>query len=84
MKGDLEIHRRKEILIRNYRLHVVKDADKDISETERALFNINKGTSIYVSNSIVKPEIHKFGTQITDKLGKLYSNYLLSESIELK
>ena len=28
MKGDAEIHRRKEIMIRNYRLHVVKDADE--------------------------------------------------------
>jgi len=62
VKGDVEIHRRKEVIIRNYRLHVVKDADAEISDTERALFNLNKGTSIYVSNSIVKPEIHKFDT----------------------
>lgn len=78
MKGDAEIHRRKEIMIRNYRLHVVKDADAEISEAERALFNLNKGTSIYVSNSIIKPEIHKFGTQITDKLGQVYG-FLLDD-----
>ena len=62
VKGDAEIHRRKEIMIRNYRLHVVKDSDAEISDVERSLFNLNKGTSIHVSNSIVKPEIHKFGT----------------------
>jgi hypothetical protein len=78
VKGDAEIHRRKEIMIRNYRLHVVKDADAEISDAERALFNLTKGTTIYVSNSIIKPEIHKFGTEITDKLGQVYS-FLLEE-----
>lgn len=78
MKGDAEIHRRKEVMIRNYRLHVVKDADAEVSDAERALFSLNKGTSIYVSNSIIKPEIHKFGTQITEKLGQVYS-FLLDD-----
>jgi hypothetical protein len=70
-------------MIRNYRLHVVKDADAEISDFERSLFNLNKGSSIYVSNSIVKPEIHKFGTKITDKLTKVYGD-MLGEKPSLK
>jgi hypothetical protein len=68
VKGDKEIVNKKEIMIRNYRLHVVKDALNEIDDNDRALFTLNKGTSIHVSNSIVKPEIYKFGTELTDKL----------------
>lgn len=63
---------RKEIFIRNYRLHVVKDADKDVTDEERALLSLNKGTTIHVGNSIIKPEICKFGTDITDKIHQVY------------
>lgn len=59
-------------MIRNYRLYLIKDADAEIDEASRELFSINKGTCIYVSNSIIKPEIHKFKTEITDKLEQVY------------
>ena len=72
VKADKEISCRKEIMIRNYRLHVVKDAAREIDENMRALFTLNKGTCIHVSNSIIKPEIHKFGTEVSDKLGQVY------------
>ena len=59
VKGDHEMNQRKEIMIRNYRLHLIRDPAKEgIDETTRNLFTLNKGTSIYVSNSILKPEIH--------------------------
>ena len=72
VKADKEITSRKEIMIRNYRLHVVKDVAKEIDENMRALFTLNKGTCIHVSNSIIKPEIHKFGTEVSDKLEQVY------------
>ena len=72
VKADKEISSRKEIMIRNYRLHVVKDVAREIDENMRALFTLNKGTCIHVSNSIIKPEIHKFGTEVSDKLEEVY------------
>jgi hypothetical protein len=69
VKNEQDIGMNREIMIRNYRLHLVKDATKEgIDERQRALFTINKGTSIHVSNSILKPEIHKFTTKLTDQL----------------
>jgi len=67
------MNQRKEIMIRNYRLHLVKDpSEEGIDDYVRSLFTQNKGTSIFVSNSILKPEIHKFGTHISDHLTKVY------------
>ena len=45
-------------MIKNYRLYLVKDSIYEIDDESRALFTNNKGTCIYVSNSIIKPEIH--------------------------
>ena len=45
-------------MIKNYRLYLVKDSLYEIDDESRALFTNNKGTCIYVSNSIIKPEIH--------------------------
>jgi hypothetical protein len=62
-----------EIMIRNYRLYLVRDPIKEgIDDNMRKLFTLNKGTSIYVSNSILKPEIHQFGTHVSDDLTKVY------------
>lgn len=55
-------------MIKNYRIHLIKDADKEVDPKMRALFNLNKGTSIHVSNSIIKPEIYKYSTKVTTKL----------------
>jgi hypothetical protein len=68
VKDDKEIKSKREIMIKNYRLYLVKDSIYEIDDESRALFTNNKGTCIYVSNSIIKPEIHKFKTEITDKL----------------
>lgn len=60
-------------MIKNYKLYLVKVSLYEIDDESRALFTNNKGTCIYVSNSIIKPEIHKFKTEITDKLEYVYS-----------
>lgn len=72
VKNDKDISTKKEIMVRNYRLHVVKDVEKEIDPKTRALFTLNKGTCIHVSNSIIKPEIYKFGTKLTDVLTEVY------------
>lgn len=72
VKDEKSIVSRKEVMIRNYRLHVVKDADKEIDVRSRSLFTLNKGTSIHVSNSIIRPEIHKYATKVSDKLTEVY------------
>ena len=79
VKGDKELSARREIMIRNYRLHVVKDVARELSPNIRALLSLNKGTTIHVSNSIIKPEIHKFGTQVSDRLGQVYP-FLLEDA----
>ncbi|CDW77756.1 dynein heavy chain axonemal [Stylonychia lemnae] len=65
LNGDLD--KNKEIMIKNYRLHVVTD-DQDLSEKDRKLLGLTTGTSIYVSNSIVKPETFKFSTKIVHQM----------------
>jgi hypothetical protein len=59
-------------MIKNYRIHLIKDADKEIDPKMRSLFNINKGTSIHVSNSIIKPEIYKYSTKVSTKIQEVY------------
>ena len=76
VKNDKDITTKKEIMIRNYRLHIVKDVEKEITEEARSLFTQNKGTCINVSNSIIKPEIHKFATKLTDVLTEVYPELL--------
>jgi hypothetical protein len=73
VKNDKDIGLHREIMIRNYRLHLVKNAaEEGIDARARALLTLNKGTSIHVSNSILKPEIHKFTTKLTEHLPQLY------------
>ena len=73
VKGDKEMNQRKEIMIRNYRLHLVRDpSEEGIDDNMRALFTLNKGTNIHVSNSILKPEIHKFGTHVSNVITDCY------------
>ena len=81
VKDDRAISSKKEVMIRNYRLHVVKDVAAEIDEDTRALFTLNKGTCIHVSNSIIKPEIHKFGTKVSDVLDQVYPQLLEDERL---
>jgi len=62
-----------EIMIKNYRLYVVRDPVKEgISEHMRSLFQLNKGTCISVANSIVKPDRHNFSTKVSDVIGAAF------------
>ena len=65
MRYDDDALKNSEIIIKNYRLKLVKDPVGEGLEAERSLLTKNKGTSIHVSNSILRPEIHKFGTHVT-------------------
>ena len=40
----------------------------DLTEKDGKLMKLNKGTSIYVSNSLVKPEIYRFSTKVSDAM----------------
>ena len=54
----------KEIMIRNYRLHIVTNEAKELSQDDREILGLNYGTSIYVNNSIIKPEVFHFTTSV--------------------
>ena len=51
VKADKEVGTRVKLMIKNYRLHCIKDEASELNPTVRKLSNLNKGTSIYVSNS---------------------------------
>ncbi len=48
------------------------DAAKDLTEKDRKLMKLNKGTSIYVSNSLVKPEIYRYSTKVSDAMADVF------------
>lgn len=64
VKDEKELNMQKEIIIKNYRLRVV-DAKVDLTEKDRRIMKLNKGTSIYVANSLIKPEIYRYSTKVT-------------------
>jgi hypothetical protein len=72
VKDEKTIRSKKEIMIRNYRLYVVKDSDVEIDDESRALMTLHKGTSVHVSNSLVKPEKYKFSTSVSNKIAEVY------------
>lgn len=79
VKTNNELMMEKEIIIKNYRLRVV-DARKDITPADRKLMLLNKGTTIYVANSLIKPEIYRYSTKVSDTLAEVYINDLASRS----
>ena len=62
----------KEVVIKNYRLRVI-DATKDLTEQDRKLMKQNKGTSIYVANSLVRPEIYRFSTKVSNAIVEVFA-----------
>ncbi len=56
------------------------DANKDITEEDRKLMLLNKGTSIYVANSLIKPEIYRYSTKVSDVIAEVYLNEIVSKS----
>ena len=73
------LDQRKEIIIKNYRLRMV-DANKDLTEKDRRVMKLNKGTSIYVSNSLVKPEIYRYSTKVSNAITEAFPDLLDDES----
>ena len=71
VKPEAELNMRKEIIIKNYRLRIV-DANVDITENDRRIMRLNKGTSIYVANSLIKPEIYRYSTKVSNMITELF------------
>ena len=71
VKPEAELNMRKEIIIKNYRLRVV-DAAVDLTEKDRRIMKLNKGTTIYVANSLIKPEIYRYSTKVTNMITDLF------------
>jgi hypothetical protein len=71
VKTDNELNKEKEILIKNYRFRVV-DAAKEITPEDRKLMLLNKGTSIYVANSLIKPEIYRYSTKVSNTMADVF------------
>lgn len=57
-------------MIKNYRLLAIND--ESLSSDEVLFLTKNKGTSIMVNNSIIKPEIFQFSTAVTDIIKDAY------------
>ena len=71
VKPEAELNMRKEIIIKNYRLRVV-DANVDLTDKDRRIMKLNKGTSIYVANSLIKPEIYRYSTKVTNLITNIF------------
>ena len=71
VKPEAELNMRKEIIIKNYRLRVV-DANVDLTEKDRRIMKLNKGTSIYVANSLIKPEIYRYSTKVSNMITDIF------------
>ena len=71
VKPEAELNKRKEIIIKNYRLRVV-DAAVDLTDKDRRIMKLNKGTSIYVANSLIKPEIYRYSTKVTNMITNIF------------
>ena len=56
------------------------DANKDLTEKDRRVMKLNKGTSIYVSNSLVKPEIYRYSTKVSNVITEAFPDLLDDES----
>lgn len=71
VKHETELNMKKEIIIKNYRLRIV-DANVDLTERDRRIMKLNKGTSIYVANSLIKPEIYRYSTKVTNLITEIF------------
>lgn len=71
VKTEAELNMQKEIIIKNYRLRVV-DAKVDLTEKDKRIMKLNKGTSIYVANSLIKPEIYRYSTKVSNVITEIF------------
>lgn len=63
-------------MIRNYRIQAVRDEAKELGPEVMRVATLNKGTTIPTFNSVIRPEIHKFGTKVTDMVEEAYAALL--------
>ena len=52
----------KEVMIRNYRIRMMREPETELPNEERELLGEPRGTSIFVSNSIIHPEKFDYTT----------------------
>lgn len=78
VKPEAELNMKKEIIIKNYRLRVV-DANRELSDKDRRIMKLNKGTSIYVANSLIKPEIYRYSTKVSNLIADVFPSMLVDE-----
>ena len=76
MRPDKEVGTRPRLIIKNYRLQVVKDEAVDLGPEVLRLGTENRGTCIPTFNSVIRPEVHSFGTKVTDKLAQAWPELL--------
>ena len=60
------------MIIKNYRLRLV-DANTEISEQDKKLMIQQKGSKIWVSNSLIKPEIYRYSTKVSDAMTQAFA-----------
>jgi len=51
----------------------VIDAKVDLTDRDRRIMKLNKGTNIYVSNSLIKPEIYRYSTKVSDAIVECFT-----------
>lgn len=72
LRADKDLGFRSRLMIRNFRVHSVKDEASELSPEILQLCTINKGTSIPCWNSVLRPEVARFGTKVTDKFPRAW------------
>jgi hypothetical protein len=60
------------VIIKNYRLRMI-DAKVDLTPRDLRIMKLNPGTHIYVSNSIIKPDIFRFSTKVSDVMVDVFA-----------
>jgi hypothetical protein len=48
------------------------DANTEISDMDRKLMVRNKGCPIFVSNSLIKPDIFRYSTKVSDAMANVF------------
>ena len=72
IKNEGQIKKKKDVIIKNYRLRLV-DANTEISEQDKKLMIQQKGSKIWVSNSLIKPEVYRYSTKVSDAMTQAFA-----------
>lgn len=44
-----------------------------MTERDKRIMKLNKGTHIFVSNSLIKPEIYRYSTKVSDAIIEVFA-----------